>query len=383
MNYQELTDLVARIKEEPSVLFLGQNYLSSFSGQNDLYNIINQEFCGGTMPSDSNYANLWEHLNEGKPLQDNDFAKIRTAEQKLPTMRWLRNLLFMRWGMIMTSAVDTCLFTCTGTNIDIQRIPLKNKQFRREYMSKAMLHCSCLYNSVDGHSGQYPPAACDPKTLRGLKKQASDRVSWIFDSILSDYGVLVIDGWDPRTDWAEYLLSNAGDMPFGSIYLFGATEEMAEDETISGLIEDGILILEKRSFAQVLNEYAFFDEDDDQYDDFGNESGKTITIKSKKGRIAYINIPDTAFDSLDSRITVFHDDLGKSIPRSENRGELFAQFLRQTPLPAWGLHSAKAGFHFARRIDSELREAVDKQLRKNSTYQRSMIILEGVSNSGK
>lgn len=381
MNHRELLDLITRIKEEPSVLFLGQNYLGSFSGQNDLYDMINQEFCGGKMPSDSNYANLWEHLNEEKPLQDSDFAKIRAAEQKLPTLRWLRNILFMRWGMIMTSAVDTCLFTCTGPNIDIQRIPLKNKQFRREYMSKAMLHCSCLYNSVDGYSELYPPVACDPRTLRGLKKQASDRVSWIYDNILSDYGVLVIDGWDPNIDWAGYLLDNAGDMPYGSIYLFGATDEMAKDDTISGLMEDGILILEKLSFAQVLNEYGFFEEEDD-YESF-DASGKTITIKSKGGRFTYINIPDTALDSLDSQITLFHDELGNNMRNDVDRGELFAQFLKQTSQPTWSLHSAQAGFYFPRRIDSELREAVNKQLKKSGTYQRSMIILEGVSNSGK
>lgn len=381
MNHQELLDLITRIKEEPSVLFLGQNYLSSFSGQNVLYDRINQEFCGGTMPSDSNYANLWEHLNKGNPLQDSDFSKIREAEQKLPTMQWLRNILFMRWGMIMTSAVDTCLFACTGSNIDIQRIPLKNKQFRREYMSKAMLHCSCLYNSVDGHSELYPPASCDPKTLRGLKKQASDRVSWIYDNILCDYGVLVIDGWDPNIDWAEYLLDDAGDMPYGSIYLFSATDEMAKDETISGLMEDGVLILEKRSFAQLLNEYGFFEEEDD-YEPF-DEPGKTITIKSKNGRFTYINIPDRALDGLDSQITLFHDELGNNVRNDVDRDELFAQFLKQTTQPSWSLHSARAGFYFPRRIDSELREAVNKQLKKSGTYQRSMIILEGVSNSGK
>ena len=42
------------------------------------------------------------------------------------------------------------------------------------------------------------------KTMRGLRKRVNDRISWIYDEILRDYGVLVIDGWDPESDWLSF-----------------------------------------------------------------------------------------------------------------------------------------------------------------------------------
>ena len=43
---------------------------------------------------------------------------------------------------------------------------------------------------------------------------------------------MVIDGWDPDLDWLKNLLQNAGEMPYESIYLFGATPKILENGDI-------------------------------------------------------------------------------------------------------------------------------------------------------
>lgn len=45
-------------------------------------------------------------MNEGNPLDDSSFEKMRSVLLQLPEQRWLRKILNLRWGMVITSAVD-------------------------------------------------------------------------------------------------------------------------------------------------------------------------------------------------------------------------------------------------------------------------------------
>lgn len=387
LDDKTMLELINQIKTEPSVLFLGQNYLRSFSGQDCFYDAVNRILCGGKAPATPSYQNLWDHVNAGQPLRRAHFDEIYRAVCDLPTQDWLRSMLSMRWGMVFTSAVDSCLTHCVGPNFTFNALGYDKSHFRREYMSKSSLHGVYLYGSVDGSNNELPPGACDSKTMRSLKKRVSDRVGWIYNEILRDCGVLVIDGWDPKRDWLSFLLDNAGDMLYHSIFLFGATPEMLENETIQGLAEDEILTYYPQTFAQALEEYGYFQSDDASWDTDSTsyEGGKTVTIRSKSGNDISLSIPLSALDVLDARITLLDDDLGYENQRrdTENRSEAFARYLQQNSTPIWSLCTIQAGFHFARNIDDNLWEAADKLLRQKTSYRRGLLVLEGVSNSGK
>lgn len=386
MDEKTMLDLITRIKTEPSVLFLGQDYLRSLSGQDCFYDAVNRALCRGKAPSAPSYQNIWDHVNGGQPLQQEHFHRIYQTVCDLPALEWLRGILSMRWGMVFTSAVDACLTHCVGPNFTFNALSYDKTRFKREYMSKSSLHGVYLYGSVDGSGDEFPPHSCDPKTMRGLKKRVSDRIGWIYNEILRDYGVLVIDGWDPERDWLSFLLDNAGSMPYHSIYLFGATPGMLEDETISGLVEDEILTCYPQTFARALDEYGYFQSADTAWDSASSyEGGKTVTIRSRRGRDISLNIPLSALDVLDTRITLLDDDLGYENHRRdvENRSEAFARYLQQNSPPVWSLCTLQAGFHFSRGIDEELFEAAKKLLQRAASYRRGLLILEGVSNSGK
>lgn len=387
MNDKTLFELINQIKTEPSVLFLGQNYLSSLSGQDCFYDAVNRVLCEGKAPATPSYQNLWDHVNAGQPLRLEQFNRMYQVVCDLPTQDWLRSILSMRWGMVFTSAVDSCLTHCVGPNFTFNALSYDKSHFRREYMSKSSLHGVYLYGSFDGSNSELPPSTCDSKTMRSLKKRVSDRIGWIYNEILRDCGVLVIDGWNPRQDWLSFLLDNAGDMLYHSIFLFGATPEMLENETIKGLIEDEILTYYPQTFAQALEEYGYFESDNASWNaDFTSyEGGKTVTIRSKSGRDIFLSIPLSALDVLDTRITLLDDDLGYENQRrdTENRSEAFARYLQQNSTPIWSLCTIQAGFHFARNIDDNLWNAADKLLRQKTSYRRGLLVLEGVSNSGK
>lgn len=388
MDTQMISDLIGRIKSEPSVLFLGQHYLRSMTGEDCFYEAVNNKLCGGNAPTEtSNYKELWERINGGKPLTSTNFSDMYQVVCDIPTLDWLRSILSMRWGMVFTSAVDACLTRCVGTNFTFETLDYTKNRFRREYMSKNSLHGVFLYGAIDGNNDELPPQSCDPKTMRGLRKRVNDRISWIYDEILRDYGVLVIDGWDPESDWLSFLLENAGSMPYNSIFLFGATDRMKENETIAGLIEDGILICCTQSFAQALDDYGYFLSEEDEWGESvqGYTEGKTITIRGKNGHDSFLSIPFSSLDILDSRITLLDDDLGYEggFQRIDEQAEDFARYLQQSSSPIWSLCTLEKGFHFSRDIDDKLWDATHKILAKQRSYRREILVLEGVSNSGK
>lgn len=387
MDNKAMSDLINRIKTEPSVLFLGQGYLRSLSGQDCFYDAVNRKLCGGNAPIAPSYQNLWEYVNAGHPLKPEQFDQMYKIVCDLPTQNWLRSILSMRWGMVFTSAVDSCLTHCVGPNFTFNALGYDKSRFRREYMSKSSLHGAYLYGSVDRSNGDIPPISCDSKTMRSLKKRVSDRIGWIYNEILRECGILVIDGWDPGRDWLSFLLDNASDMYYHSIYLFGVTPEMLGNNTIQGLLEDEILISYPQTFAQALEEYGYFQSDDTFLDmDYTSyDGGKTVTVRSKSGHDISLSIPLSALDVLDTRITLLDDELGYENQRrnTENLSEAFARYLQQNSTPIWSLCTIQTGFHFARRIDDKLWKEAGRLLRQKASYSRRLLILEGVSNSGK
>lgn len=386
MDRTEVLTLIDRIKSEPSVLFLGQRYLRSYSDHDVFVETINSELCNGKLPQNASYYDIWKLFHNGESLKPEDFEKMFSAIRSIPEQNWLRSILTMRWGMVFTSAVDSCIAHCVGGDFNFCTVPPESKdRFKREYMNKNQLHGVYLYGSIDG-STSYPPETCDNIVLRRLRKSVNDRISWIYNDIIQEYGVLVIDGWDPETDWASSILDNATDMPYESIYLFGATEETKNNQIIQELIEDKIIVLIKESFAQALDSCGFFDSNDELYDYFSFETDvKTVTIQERNGKTRYINIPKSVLSLLDNRIVLFDDELGYTgRPIDvEEKGESFAKFLQQDPTSGWQLFTPETGYHFPREVDEELYNLVCSKLQKKKSSQWGTIILEGASNSGK
>ncbi len=69
--------------------------------------------------------------------------------------------------------------------------------------------------------------------------------------------------------------------------------------------------------------------------------------------------------------------------RIDEQAEDFARYLQQSSSPIWSLCTLEKGFHFSRDIDDKLWDATHKILAKQRSYRREILVLEGVSNSGK
>lgn len=383
MDNSMIESLRERIGTEPSVLILGQDYLRSKTGRNMFYELANTTLCNGELSSETNYTELWKHINGGKPLNAASFEKMREILPEIPEQNWLRKILNMRWGMVMTSAVDGVLYQRVGADFSMQLVDMDQRYFDRKYISKRTLNVSFLYGTIDGTSNSYPPIECTNSAFIKIRKKANDRINWIYDDILPEYGVMVIDGWNPNYDWMSTLLDNAGEMPCGSIFLFGANEDVLENQDIRSLIDNGILQADRRFFAQALEEIGFFEDTTEDIWRADNENGRTITIKANGDSVTLLSVPFNEITRLDTHITVLYDDIWHVGTDSRFDAHiLYAKFQQQTIVPVWYLYDSYYGFYFERTRDQKLKEVVDKELRNNS-YKRKYVILEGNSNVGK
>ena len=375
-------ELIQRIATEPSVLFWGQNYLGSMTGHNPFYDAVNRNLFNGKLSSDVDFTKIWSNLNDGSPISaENVDALMDVLLNDVSVQPWLRKILSMRWGMVMTSAVDAAMFYCVGRDFSLRPISLDQRSFNRRDISKNTINISLLYGSLSDPENLLKE--CSNRSFRNISKKVNDRVEWIYEDILSEYGVLVIDGWNPEKDWLKNLLQNAGEMPYESIYLFGATQEILENDDVKYLQEEHILIPVEKTFAQFLSDIDYF-EFDNSYEEEKeyNEAGRVLTL-SDEGQTVPISISYNALSRLDSHIQVLYDDIWIG---SDTRGiplsQLYTQFQRQIEPPVWYLHTPKYGFYFERSFDQKLKGIVEKEFRK-IPYRRRHVIIEGNSNTGK
>ena len=376
--------LIRRIKEEPSVLFLGQDYLKSCKNHEAFIKVFGLDGDKEELGSRAAYNRIWEAYGKNGEMDEEAWRKVASVRNTVPMQLWLRRILSMKWGMVFSSAIDGVIQHRVGDNFALDTVGYDRKTYSAEFMNKRALHGCFLYGTIDGNQNIYPPSSCDEKTLRGFRKRAKDRIDWIYNNALCDYGVLVIDGWNPDEDWADFLLDDASDMPYDSIYIFGVKQEIVEkNKVLSGLIEDGIANIEENSFTSVLMQSGYFEEEKEFEREMNRQGNvRTVTLKDPKGNERYYDVPMSDLESLDGNITLVHDSLGINNRSYDDLKETFASFLNQNNLPAWPLYQKRLGFYFDRNIDELLEQAVKKEQGKKS-YHGRLIYLEGVSNSGK
>ena len=396
MDNQKLLDLVDRIGTDPSVLFLGQDYLLSYNMVNPFLDAVNRDMCNGNIHGTPSYNGIWEAWKAlgCTPLDDERLEQMRKIAEEIPTQNWLRQILNLGWGMVYTSAIDSCMTNCVGS-IRIESLSKREMDgnFRTEYMNKRAPRSVYLWGAVDGgnddNTGRRLPLRdwSEKGRLKGGRKVATHATQWIYDRILKNTGVLVIDGWNPLQDWEDNLLEGAVDMRTNSIYLFGARSEWRKRREISVLEDDGILVTCELTFAQALSQVGVITDDYDAEEDEWTErvaEGRQVTVNSRgKGKPIYLTVPDTALMGMD-RVTLFHDNLGREgAPLNPaERSENFARYLQQGTSPDWKLCTIEAGFHFQRDIDEQLLRAVIRELGQ-TPGKRKTIVLYGVANSGK
>lgn len=184
MNNDDFLELIQSISSNPSVLFLGQNYLT-YGSEHYFDDLAKQLDLPDNVRS---FAEIWTCCNDKKRLTD-----LRTAMDNVSdhygTRSWFRSVMCMRWNIVYTSSPDIrSMRRDLGSNFSAEFINKTNDKFTREYTSKNTVHLLPLF--LD-ENDEMPNSVIE---LAKTRNNSSSQIHWIYDDIISKYGFLVVDG---------------------------------------------------------------------------------------------------------------------------------------------------------------------------------------------
>lgn len=396
-----LTELCELIKYDNAVLFLGQNYQSALGGSDYFINEINSQICKKKV-SNPSYPALWSKMSEYSTskkkegghtiLDDAQKNKLQEIGAQIPPNKKLSAVLNVGWASVVTSAVDPGIINAEGVNCN----PIYNVNTRPAGIAdKRKLHITYMFGCVT-ENNSYPVAY----KIRGA---ASDDAKTMYSRILKEAiqysGALVIDGWDPSTDWAsvDTILGNGildADMPFPKIYIFSFSPEVKEKiysfDSVEELIDSEKLIVSEKSLYECLENFISEIYSEQQAEQEALETSEVISFQRGKNPIS-IAIPKEQLRELDP------DKIHLLTPRDrmpvsfdpEGLRKLTIRFLANSSnsFPYW--QGYLQGCYFERNVykNEEKTGLYDRALSilqsSNLHNVNNTIVIHGPSNSGK
>lgn len=384
MKLEKFTELYRRIQEMPSILFLGQDYITE-EGENPLWNGIVEAFPDAL--DSPSFPALWEAV-ESSPDESTQLAElVKDISRQIPEQPFLFPMLHLRWSMFYTSAVDGALDIVAGHGFGVS--PTNDENSEPRFMNKDRHYCTFLCGTPE-HL---------PQIVGGIARKRFDRnirrkIAWIADAYLKTHGVLVIDDWNPRRDWVndELMFGNLVNMPKDSVYWFGAPDSLEDLPNAKIMRDAGILHVERERFRDQLFQHApeLFEDSEDFFEEADTDSQNFLTLTLRfRHRYIPLRIRRTSVRDIDSKLCLLDDSIIDGyFSDGRIRAERFASFLTQdfTQAQGWNYFHAQddaPSFYFQRDRDEELLQAVKTQLLIPDGSRRKPVILAGQSNSGK
>ncbi len=366
-----IDQIINKIESGPAVLFLGQNYLSLNSTHDAFLKRVHEKYgAGRALP-----RSYTEILDWGLAIE---------AERVLPWMNlvannisvpdWLKLVSGVSWASIYTSAIDNVLER--GFENDWRIIQqVTNERFTVvDPRNKTNLHITYLNGSIfETEPSKRPPLSRQENVRR--KSIASALLNRI-PEIVTPKGVLIVDalGTNDQLDLLDLI---------STIYQLGdhqalicSAGDLREHQDIKDLETSKKIILEDRTFAQVLADWIL--EDKIQLSNPTEEEyyGRWLTLP--EGRV---NIPQNRFSTISRTATVLDDDIFDNPYNNDDLLESFKRFLSSSnAAPAW--FGYPRGFAFKRSYFETLWERAISRLKSNNLKDLP-IILHGQSSSGK
>lgn len=383
MELSVFTSLYNQIQTEPSILFLGQNYLTLGGEPDPVWQLLSEkEYPDIALPRMMpDYPLLWKEMVNSQEDAKNLRDKIKRASQgqfDSSAVKAVKAVANLRWSLFYTSAiVDIPIFENGYTDV-----PQEEKNGAPKYLNKGRRYRVNLY-------GDEEKSQTDLSSKK-FNHKVKNRIGWIQD-YLEYQGVLVIDGLDPDNDWLtdEILFENLVEMRPGSIYWFHAPDHL--EEYAAELQADGILITEKEGFYDQMQKHTpeLFRNVQDEWDDESSldDLHLSLTLRIDGQLQRPRSIPRAEVAAINGGNLCILDDsvLQPASPVPFDRAQSFAAFLMQDGIPGWHLFQTPTGqepFYIRRDMDAELEKRVCTAL-KETKGKRRPVILEGPSNSGK
>lgn len=366
--------IIKRLQDGPSILFVGQNYLSLDTGSDYILQKVASKYL------DDNLSDLSYQLFTKLDNQENKneiFHWLQGLCKSISTPYWLEEIAKYPWSSVYTSVYDTILERAFETEFRSTQ-PIVNDSFiLSDPRNKSNLHISYLLGYIATASDSDLPPTNLLQQVR--RRNVSNSLLSRIPSLVTPKGIIVIEGYSLKDqlsigDLYTYL-STLGQ---NQILICSADEELMADPMIKDLIESKKAVVTNSSFAILLTQWVSEGKirisekaEDDYY-------GKWLTLPNERVKIPedlISRVSKTAFIVDDS---VFYENDDKDDEQVYND---FRRFLSSTNVfPDW--EGYIQGFAFKRDYYQKLKTTVLNNY-NNRDYVDKPIVLEGQTSSGK
>ena len=368
-------ELSVRLRQDPAVLLLGQAYLKLDRGADPfLADVLAKYGPEDAEPRDYN------QVLRGTAHQAAEAALswMQQRSERMSTPKWLEAVASLAWSSVYTSAIDALWYRSFRSQWRELHPIFQTKVNPADPRNRTWLHCTFLFGCINrAEEGERPPLSRREWLSR---KQDAIVLARRLPEIITPFGVLVIEGYDPANDWLpiEDLLPILDSLNPGQAHLFSASSEDLAHSDVSDLIEAGKITAHREGLASHLIR--------------AKESGliqlglgPEHEVRGRRIQVDenVLQVPSEIWNVVSKSALILDDSITiPPKPVSEERRYLdFRNFLAESgTVPVWSGYAR--GFAFRRDFEAGLAKEVNQALRARE-LQQEPIILHGQSGTGK
>ena len=362
----EQYSLSERIKSGLIFLVLGQNY---FNKKSPLVEMIRKEY---QLEPTSKTHDVYLGIQNVEVI-----PWIRNQADNLLEPDSLKIISRLPWNGVITSEVDGIVERVFRNSWrEIYAIYNADNKIIGSLSDRNRLAISCLFGTINNElEGSHLPLT--QLEFYKAKSNAIRMISKYTQDVITPFGTIIIDGYNPEDDWLELemLFPLVAACREGQVHYFGQSISSRNDLWKS-LVEKKIIIEYEQTFA----EYLAVEEDNRNLDIdelvYERENTRRISVHNKS-----FSIPKNIYNTTSKNALILDDSIFVLDELEDDEKEdKFRYFLYESGnKPVW--EGYKWGFYFRRDIE----EKIDKKIRKeiSKDFNTNPIIIEGQSGAGK
>lgn len=374
MAHKDERTIYDRLKQGPSFLFLGQDYLRIETGEDPLLCEIIRKYGPQSVEAPNYYC-----LFEGDAAQHRDVALAWMDERckRLSVPDWLQTVAQFAWSGIYTSSIDSILLAAFRSAWrEVQ--PIFEEKFNpSDPRNKRVLHCTLLFGSLN----QADEMTRAPLTRFEWTKRRQVAVSLArrLTELVTPLGSLFIEGYKGSLDWftPDELLPILDAFSAGQVHIFNVSDDLLKNPDFCQLLDHEKITPHEGSLSTILAQ--------------GREEGLIAlgtADEEREGRCVQIAkrsvvVPRDIWVQLSRSANLIDErELLPSKPLSKDANyREFRNFLATAEGPPLWTSFAR-GFAFRRHFQKDLAKKVKEKLTRH-LLSDIPIILHGQTGTGK
>ncbi|NWB57909.1 ATP-binding protein [Pseudomonas sp. F1002] len=321
----------------------------------------------------------WNSLLTNEPLEAEFYDWLAERFRNRPASQLVTEAARVPWCAVFTSSFDSGLANCLAGEGREPEVILQGQPAPRVLRNTRRPPFYYLY----GQAGRQVDSLKPPVNRQTLSQRRMAQALVMLGRVLetaTPLGLVVIDGYDPSTDWlrAEELLAAISDAPKHGVLWCGSDPMLSEDDQVvfEELVHKGVIVRESRALGMIVNELveAIGVPEPSRWDD-----PEVITLKN--GR-SIKTTPNLRLVTQASAVLV--DDLWAVAPDQLTPSEMemeFEAFHGNSASFRRIADGVQRGFAIEREFELALIKRVDQALEQH--HAASAIVLHGQSGVGK